>query len=312
MFRLAATLYFSDSRVNIFMKIINIPTVCRDNPKGKAYSQDLFIYHGGWNNTDGQINYRLDTLCVCFVEKGTYSMVLNSTEYTVESGDMFVCHPNDMIKNIYFSPDFYGTFIYANLDMISPYMTSTDIRQALLILRRKPVCHLSGGEYDLFLSSSRVLRIYEGYSATEDVVNSVLLTSTGLLLSVFRKILKEEIPASRDQAVSRPAMIYQDFLNLLISKTFKPHNIEYYAGELSVTPKYLSHVSKVQSGRSALEWIHEYIMNDAYRYLTSTDFSVKEIAAMLGFTNVSFFCRSVRKNFGKTPLAIRNAPIHSR
>lgn len=292
------------------MKIINIPTVIRDNPDGKTYSQDLFIYHGGWKNDDGNINYRLDALCVCFVEKGTYSMVLNSVEYTVTSGDMLVCHPNDIFKNINFSDDFYGTFMYANLNLLSSYITSTDIRQALVTLRRHPVFHLSQEERNLFFSLASVLQIYEEFSTKDNVDNPVILTSTALLISVFRKILDEKIPPDRSISSSRPAIIYRDFINLLISKPVKPHNLEYYAGKLSVTPKYLSHVSKVQSGRTAVEWIHEYIMNDAYRYLTSTDFSIKEIAGMLGYTNVSFFCRSIRKYFNKTPLQIRNQPLH--
>ncbi len=293
------------------MKIINIPTVIRDNPKGKTYSQDLFIYHGGWNNDDGKINYRLDALCVCFVEKGTYSMLLNSVEYTVGPGEMLVCHPNDIFKNINFSEDFFGTFIYANLNLISSYMTSTDIRQALSILRRNPVFRFDQDEQDLFFSLASVLRIYESCSLKNNVDIPVLLTTTALLISVFRKILEESIPQDNTNTSSRPATIYRDFINLLISKSQKPHNLEYYAKKLAVTPKYLSHVSKAQSGSTALEWIREYIMNDAYRYLTSTDFSIKEIAGLLGFTNVSFFCRSIRKYFGKSPLEIRNYPLYA-
>lgn len=293
------------------MKIINIPTVIKDNPFGKTYSPDLFIYHGGWKNDDGNINYRLDALCVCFVERGTYAMVLNSVKYIVAAGDMLVCHPNDIFHNIAFSDDFYGTFIYANLNLISRYMTSTDIRQALLILRRQPVFHLDAAEHNLFFSSVSVLQIYEGVSESEDVNSRVILTATALLISVFGKILKQQIPPDRSAPSGRPAMIYQDFINLLISSNLKPHDLEHYAARLSVTPKYLSHVSKAQSGRTAIEWIREYIMNDAYRYLTSTDYSIKEIAGILGYTNVSFFCRSIKKYFGKTPLEIRNRPLHT-
>ncbi len=293
------------------MKIINIPTVTKDNPKGKTYSQDLFIYHGGWGNDDGDINYRLDALCVCLVEKGTYTTVLNSTEYVVSPGDMLVCHPNDIFKNINFSEDFYGTFIYANLNLISSYMTSTDIRQALLTLRRQPFYRLNHDDHTLFFSLSTLLRIYEQRSETDNITTPVILTATAFLLSIFSKILKETIPLVETASSSRPAIIFQNFINLLVSKSLKPHTIDYYAAELSVTPKYLSHVCKVESGRTALDWIREYIMNDAYRYLTSTDFSIKEIAGILGFTNVSFFCRSIRKYFGKTPLEIRNSPIYS-
>ncbi len=44
------------------MKIVDIPSVTRENPKGRTFSKDLFIYHGGWHNEDGNINYLLDSL----------------------------------------------------------------------------------------------------------------------------------------------------------------------------------------------------------------------------------------------------------
>lgn len=68
------------------MKIVDIPTVTRENPKGKTFSKDLFIYHGGWHNEDGNINYRLDALCVCIVENGIHTSTLNSKKYVVHKG----------------------------------------------------------------------------------------------------------------------------------------------------------------------------------------------------------------------------------
>ncbi|MDE6336532.1 MAG: helix-turn-helix domain-containing protein [Muribaculaceae bacterium] len=71
-----------------------------------------------------------------------------------------------------------------------------------------------------------------------------------------------------------------------------------------------SEVCKSISGKTAPEWIKEYIMNDARRYILGTDFSIKEIAMQLGFSNFAFFCRTIKKYFGKTPLELRNQNIH--
>ncbi len=287
------------------MKIIDINTVTRENPKGKTFSKDLFIYHGGWNNEDGNINYRLDSLCVCIVERGTYSSFLNSKEYVVRKGEVLVCHPNDFYFNIRFSEDFYATFIYANLDLISKHISSVELREILMKLRANPVLKLDCEVESLIYSFIKILRL-KNSSESENDKTIVIMTAQALLIEIFSMINSKPFPKISDNT-TQPAILYQRFLNLLISLPVKPHNMAYYANELAVTPKYLSFVCKSQSGRTANDWIREYVMNDAHRYLTSSDLSIKEIASRLGFSNFSFFCQSVKRFWGKTPLQIRNA-----
>ncbi len=289
------------------MKIVDIPTVTRENPGGKTFSKDLFIYHGGWHNEDGNINYRLDSLCVCIVESGTHTSTLNSREYVVHRGEVLVSHPNDFYYNIRFSDDFYATFIYANIDLISPHIPSLEIREILMKLKTNPVLKLDSQSESLIGSFLRILRL-KNSNTDNNAVNTVILTAKALLIEIFSLINSEPFRPLTEN-VSQPAILYQRFLDLLLSLPVKPHGMGYYADELAVTPKYLSSVCKSQSGKTANEWIRDYIMNDAFRYLSSTDYSVKEIAGILGFTNVSFFCRSIRTYFGKTPLEIRNSPL---
>ncbi len=287
------------------MKIVDIPTVTRENPKGKTFSKDLFIYHGGWHNEDGNINYRLDSLCVCIVEKGTHTSTLNGKEYIVGKGEVLVCHPNDFYFNIKFSEDFYATFIYASIDLISRHISSIEIREILMKLKTNPVLRLDDESRDLIYSYLNILRLKNSCHGNKDNI-IVIMTATALLIEIFSLVESEPFVPKADN-ISQPAVLYQRFLDLLISLSVKPHDISYYAGELAVTPKYLSFVCKSQSGKTANEWIKEYVMNDAYRYITSSDFTIKEIASRLGFSNFSFFCQCVKRFWGKTPLQIRNA-----
>ncbi len=286
------------------MKIVDIPTVTKENPKGRTFSKDLFIYHGGWHNEDGNINYRLDSLCVCIVESGVHTSTLNGKEYMVRAGEVLVCHPNDFYFNIRFSEDFYATFIYANLDLISRHIPSIEIREILMKLKANPVLKLDDESEALIRSFLSVLRLKNSCECNKGK-KTVILTATALLIEIFSLI--ESKPFYPKATLSQPALLYQKFLDLLISLPVKPHNMSYYAHELAVTPKYLSYVCKKQSGKTANEWIREYVMNDAHRYLTSADISVKEVASRLGFSNFSFFCQCVKRFWGKTPMQIRNS-----
>ncbi len=286
------------------MKIVDIATVTRENPKGKRFSKDLFIYHGGWHNEDGNINYRLDSLCVCIVESGTHTSTLNSRDYVVGKGEILVCHPNDFYFNIKFSDDFRATFIYANLDLISSHIPPLEIREMLMKLKSNPVLKPDKETGDMIRSFIHILRTMDS-SSGRHTGTTVVLTAKALLIEIFSLIEKEPFNQLSEN-LTQPALLYQRFIDLLLSLPVKPHDISYYAGELAVTPKYLSFVSKSLSGRTAVEWIREYVMNDAHRYLTCTDLSIKEISTRLGFSNFSFFCQSVRRFWGMSPLKIRN------
>lgn len=56
----------------------------------------------------------------------------------------------------------------------------------------------------------------------------------------------------------------------------------------------------------ALQWIEEYTVADINYYLRSTEYSVKEIANILGFPNPSFFGKYVKQQLGCTPMEHRN------
>ena len=69
----------------------------------------------------------------------------------------------------------------------------------------------------------------------------------------------------------------------------------------------LGEVIKQQSGKTAIELIHERLMLEAKRMLFHTESSIKEIAFELGFEDASYFNRFFKRLGEQTPLAYRNS-----
>ncbi len=82
-------------------------------------------------------------------------------------------------------------------------------------------------------------------------------------------------------------------------------SVKAYADRLCVTPKYLSTVCKTVSGKTALEWIHDFLADAITRNLKYTEGSIKEISDVLGFPNMSFFGKFVKTRFGMSPKEYR-------
>lgn len=82
--------------------------------------------------------------------------------------------------------------------------------------------------------------------------------------------------------------------------------VNYMAAELNLSPKYLSDILKQETGKTAMELIHLYIIAEAKNMLTEGDKSVSEIAYQLGFENPPYFSRLFRKEVGISPTEYKN------
>lgn len=76
--------------------------------------------------------------------------------------------------------------------------------------------------------------------------------------------------------------------------------------KLNLSPKYLGDLLKQETGKTALELIHLYIISEAKNMLVAGDRSISEIAFQLGFENPPNFSRLFRKEVGMSPKEFKN------
>jgi AraC-like DNA-binding protein len=82
------------------------------------------------------------------------------------------------------------------------------------------------------------------------------------------------------------------------------------AKQLHLSPRYLSDVLKQETGKTALEHIHIYLISEAKNLLKGEDRSVSEIAYALGFENMSYFSRLFKKEVGVTPVVFKKQSLN--
>lgn len=287
------------------MKYTNIDTLAGEASGGLYLSADLYIH---LRRDDGESFYpektRLDTLGICFVERGSYRIKVNSVYYRLKAGDLLFCHPNDFYEEVFFSKDFKGLIVFASAECIFGTIGKDTLMDCLSSLRKSSVIKPDAKSVGLLKSYCCLIEKQLTLNVKNDY-DALILVCKAFVTDIIKRILiKEE--ESQVESKSRTHTIFQQFINLLISTPSKPHDYKWYAEQLYISPKYLSAVCKKESGKTAVEWIREYIMNDARRYLLGSDLSVKEIATQLGFDNFAFFCKTFKRHFSKTPLQIRN------
>ena len=105
-------------------------------------------------------------------------------------------------------------------------------------------------------------------------------------------------PAKR---IGRGDRIFDKFLGLVSEYHTKERSVGFYADRLCLSTKYLSKLIKTVSGRSAPEWIDDYVILEAKSMLKYSDLPVKEIVSRLNFPNASTFHKFFKAKTGLTP-----------
>lgn len=102
--------------------------------------------------------------------------------------------------------------------------------------------------------------------------------------------------------------------NLLVKKAVE-YIEENYAGKISlkdiashlyVTPNYLSNLFKQHTGKTMSSYITDYRLKRAEEYLKRPEYSITDIAELVGIENARYFSNIFKKKYGQTPSEYRN------
>jgi AraC family transcriptional regulator, transcriptional activator of pobA len=82
-------------------------------------------------------------------------------------------------------------------------------------------------------------------------------------------------------------------------------SIHEYAKELNITAVHLNRVCQAIVQKSALQIVHEHLINEAKKYLLNTNYSISEVSYFLNFKDPAYFTRLFKKMTGVTPSEFR-------
>lgn len=81
--------------------------------------------------------------------------------------------------------------------------------------------------------------------------------------------------------------------------------LEWLAGQVFLSPNYLSGLFKRATGKSVIQWITMRRMERAREEIMRTNRKIVDIAQKVGYSNTSYFCLLFRKYYGVTANQLR-------
>lgn len=273
-------------------------------PDGSEYKESDILFLDNVRNlplVNGSL--RVDKFVSVMCYTGKLQSEVNTMPYTIHANQILICHSNDIISNTMVSPDFDGTILCLSSRMTLELFGNSSMWDYFYHLVKSPVITV-GNE------SLEMLRIY-GKALSEKIKMGPTSFRKEIVGSIVKAIFYEVRENINDtghpdaKGLRHGEVLFRQFVELLSSCLVKSRSVSWYAEQLCITPKHLSTTCKQVSGKTALEWINEYVAIDIRNLLKNTDKSIKEVVDLLKFPNASFFGAYCRKHFGMTPMGYR-------
>jgi AraC family transcriptional activator of pobA len=103
--------------------------------------------------------------------------------------------------------------------------------------------------------------------------------------------------------------IIKKFVDLLDAEFLSERSVSFYAKKLKLHPNYLNALIKKHTGYTAKETIQNKLFLEAKYLLHSTDLSIKEITAKMGFTDPNYFTVFFKRFENLSPAGYRSSFI---
>lgn len=247
---------------------------------------------------------RIDALVIALCTEGSGKIGIDLREYDLSKNSLIVIQPKNYIYLLEFSSNLKCSIVACSHNVIENVLPKlTDILPLLMHHRTEPVRHLSDKEAKDIYSYLDFLRIKLREGNTPFIRQKVLCILQAALYEMMD--INQRNSKNEDTARSRKEEIMARFI-LAVSEDFREQRlVSYYAKKLFITPKHLSSVVKEISGRTAGDWIENYVVMEAKVLLKTTDMTIQEIALKLNFANQSFFGKYFKHHTGFSPTSYR-------
>ena len=244
--------------------------------------------------------FQVNFIAYVMVLEGTLTVELNNVPYQLEKNCSLFVDRKIVVKDVKHSDDFTCLICAMSTDMGFSFFNKS-LTQSVMHLMSNPVIKMEQDEVDLMLKYYELLVFkmdHPEMNFGRETVRDIIRCFAYDLLSNINKHLNQE---QGDEMLRQGDRIFRRFLLLLAENSNVNRSVQSYADELCVSPKYLTSICRKHSDYTASELIASSVMSRIKQLLLYSDLSIKEVASAMGFYNLSFFGKYVKKHLGLSP-----------
>ena len=244
--------------------------------------------------------FKVNFIAYVMVTEGRLSLDLNGINYQLDKNSSLFVDRKMVVDNVKHTERFNCLICAMSTDVGFGFFNKS-LLQSIMHIMANPVIKLGQDEVDLMLKYYDLLVFKMDHSEMNfgrETVRDIIRCFAYDLLSNINKHMNQD---GGDDMLRQGDRVYRKFMLLLAENSNMNRSVKSYADELCVSPKYLTSVCRKHSDYTASELIATSVISRIKQLLLYSDLSIKEVAAEMGFDNLSFFGKYVKKHLGLSP-----------
>lgn len=168
--------------------------------------------------------------------------------------------------------------------------------------------HLSESEEATVTQLLHTIR-QESQATLDAFTHDLLVSTIDLLLTYCNRFYHRQFitrQLANHDVLSRLETVLADYFNSELIESGLP-SVEFVAGQLNLSPNYLSDMLRAHTGQSTQQHIHAKLIDKAKEALSTTTMPVSEIAYRLGFAYPQSFTKLFKRKTTMSPLTYRQS-----
>lgn len=229
-----------------------------------------------------------------YIVSGEADFRLNQTVYPVVAGDFIIINPNELHAADCTRGPYYSRVAIFDIGDLSPETANRNYLFHSLVKGDKTADQLT----------ERLIREWEtqqtGYKPLCKALVIELLVH--LCRHHVREVLDQQGGAKRRRNLERLNVV----LCYIEEHYAQPITNAQLAALICLSEDRFGHLFRENVGKSPVQYLNELRLKRAFGLLKSSEYTVTEVAAIVGFQDYNHFGRLFRKHYGCTPYEVRS------
>jgi len=267
-----------------------------------SFGKDFVILQNPAYRYQNHQPYKLDQVAIIYCRKGSAQGTVNLTSYNLRPGGMLIVLSGHIMESHQVSEDFQGTHVFMSERFLSR-LEIGDSYKFYETVERNPYIQLDDRACEAMERYFAMCRSMLEFKDVNPNTEESLRLQTKVFFLMMGWFIHQD--AFTKKVADRSSETVNRFLELVKKHYTEHRDVDFYAGQMNMTAKYLSAVIKKTSHKTPLQWIEQYVILDAKAQLSSTLNTIQQITYNLNFPSQSFFGRYFKRVTGVSPSEYR-------
>ena len=252
--------------------------------------------------------FHMKGLGVIICHRGSFQFSLNQKVCSAKAGESLFIPEEGAFQVLQESEDMEVQILIYQIEPIRDIMGNAVVTMYMYsrITPDEPSCVWTTGEEEEITKYMSLLD-----SAVEVEENPFKLYEQKLLLLALTyricSMYNRKLVNDGEEAGGRKNEVFIRLIQLIEKYYMQERGVEFYAGKLCLSPKYLSAISKSICGYTVQELVFKAIIRKCISLLKNTQKNIQEISNDFGFPNASYFGTFFKKQMGMSPQQYRKS-----